>query len=349
MIGVIQMLRALQSVLSLLFFNLISIALILSVVLYRTDFTFAQADESVSDSSVALPRDSDQADDDVDDDDLGDGDGEDDELAVHTYTVKPGDTLRRIAANLGIPYPVLRDQTDTPSLIYVGQVFYYSIKTVDAEAAAPSDAGSANPPAPVTLPSPEGETGLPKWEFTVRQGDTLSHIAIWLGVPIEELAQQVDDPRRIVPGQKFLYHRENRIDTPPLVTDNDGTDSDGIDTTGLSTDNDGTDSDGWDTENNQPYTDNDGIDTEYVQPQNNQQQVLQQQVPYTDNDGTDSDGIATSQLTDNDGTDSDGIATSQLTDNDGTDSDGIITTVPSPDTPPSSPDTPPDSDSGIST
>ena len=327
------MLRALQSVLSLLFFNLISIALILSVVLYRTDFTFAQADESASDSPVALPRESEQADDDDgDDDEFDDGDGDDDEQAVLTYTVKPGDTLRRIAARLGIPYPVLRDQTDTPSLIFAGQQFFYTVNQRDApETTVPSAA------LPINIDETTGEGQI--WEFTVRQGDTLSHIAIWLGVPIEELAQQVDDPRRIVPGQKFLYHRENRIDTPPLVTDNDGTDSDGIDTTGLFTDNDGTDSDGIDTTG--LFTDNDGTDSDGWDTENNQ--------PYTDNDGTDSDGIATSQLTDNDGTDSDGIATSQLTDNDGTDSDGIITTVPSPDTPPSSPATPLDSDSGIST
>ena len=78
------------------------------------------------------------------------------------------------------------------------------------------------------------------------------------------------------------------------LTDNDGTDSDGIDTP-TPTDNDGTDSDGFDTP-----------------------------TP-TDNDGTDSDGIDTPTPTDNDGTDSDGIDTLKPTDNDGTDSDGVNT------------------------
>ncbi len=104
-------------------------------------------------------------------------------------------------------------------------------------------------------------SGAQTFTFTVRPGDTLSHIALYLGVPLETLAAQTDNPSLIFPGQKFTYVSDHRIDTPPLFTDNDGTDSDGYDTTGnYYTDNDGTDSDGYDTTGN--YTDNDGTDSD---------------------------------------------------------------------------------------
>lgn len=312
----------LRSLSIVLLFNLISLSLIFSVLLYKIDFVAAQGNGATDDDPVLLPRESEQTDDedgDGGDDDMGDGDGDD----LMIYTVQRGDTLRRIAAKLGVSYRVLAAQTDTPSLIFAGQKFVYSPADQSGASSAVAVAKIENSIVATSASSGAGQT----WEFTVRQGDTLSHIALWLGVSLDELAEQVDNPRRIFPGQRIAYVREERIDTPPLVTDNDGTDSDGIDTTGQ-------------------FTDNDGIDTDYLQPQVNQQQQIQQQqqVPYTDNDGTDSDGIdttgqftdndgtdsdgidTTGQLTDNDGTDSDGVATSQLTDNDGTDSDGIDTT-----------------------
>ncbi|MDE2820701.1 MAG: LysM domain-containing protein [Chloroflexota bacterium] len=316
----------LRSISIVLFFNLISLSLIFSVVLYKIDFVAAQGSSVAEDDPVLLPRKSEQA----DDDDGGDDDmGDDDEDDVMVYTVQRGDTLRRIAAGLGIPYQVLAAQTDTPSLIYAGQRFFYTSAHLNGES-------SVVPVAPresaVVSRSESGNT----WEFTVRQGDTLSHIALWLGVSVDELAQQVDDPRRIVPGQKFTYVRDERIDTPPLVTDNDGADSDGYDTDNAGvggatqvhqqqvqqrqndpyTDNDGTDSDGIDTTGN--FTDNDGTDSDGYDTTGN----------FTDNDGTDSDGYdTTGNFTDNDGTDSDGIdTTGNFTDNDGTDSDGIDTT-----------------------
>ncbi len=148
-------------------------------------------------------------------------------------------------------------------------------------------------------------SGAQTFTFTVRPGDTLSHIALYLGVPLETLAAQTDNPSLIFPGQKFTYVSDHRIDTPPLFTDNDGTDSDGYDTTGNYTDNDGTDSDGYDTTGNY-YTDNDGTDSDGYDTTGN----------YTDNDGTDSDGYdTTGNYTDNDGTDSDGYDTPVPTDN----------------------------------
>ena len=306
-----------------LLFNLISLSLIFSVALYRTDIVFAQ--DNANDAAI-VPRDSTTDDDDDADDDDGDGDGDDDDDAqIIVYVVKPGDTLLKIARQLDIPYQVLAAQTNTPSRIFSGQVFTYSASDVNgsaetvASSAVSASIGSA------------GANGLQTYEFTVRQGDTLSHIAIWLGTTVEDLVEQVGDPRSLQVGQKLLYQKERQVDTPPLVTDNDGTDSDGYDTTGNLTDNDGTDSDGIDTQivgtgnaaqanaqqanqqQNQPHTDNDGYDTTGN---------------LTDNDGTDSDGYdTTGNLTDNDGTDSDGYdTTGNLTDNDGTDSDGYDTT-----------------------
>ena len=132
----------------------------------------------------------------------------------------------------------------------------------------------------------DDDDGLLTFVFTIRQGDTLSHIALYLGVPLESLAAQIENPSLIFPGQQFTYRSERRIDTPPLFTDNDGTDSDGYDTPPPTTDNDGTDSDGYDTP--VPTTDNDGTDSDgYDTPP-----------PTTDNDGTDSDGYDTPPPTD---------------------------------------------------
>lgn len=166
---------------ALVFYGL-SLVLILSIMLYRTDLAFAQGDGDSADAPVLTPRPTQIAD--------GDDDGDD------------GDGL--------------------------------------------------------DPPTDDDDDGLLTFTFTVRQGDTLSHIALYLGVSLESLAAQADNPSLIFPGQKFTYRSERRIDTPPLFTDNDGTDSDGYDTP-ASTDNDGTDSDGYDTP--PPTTDNDSADS----------------------------------------------------------------------------------------
>ncbi len=274
------------SFIQVLIFNLLSLSLIFSIVIIRADFVLAQTDTEDSDSPILTPRETQVEDGDDDDDDDGAGDDGDDDQAAFSYVVQPGDNLWRIAERLGVSYQALAAQTDSPRRIYAGQVFTYSSQDLQGE-----QRGSG-----FSVTTEAVSQSGSSYTFTVRPGDTLSHIALWLGIPLEELSEQVENPRYIQPGQQFTYVREQRIDTPPLLTDNDGTDSD-------------------------------GIDTDYLQRQDNQaQQNQQQQDLNTDNDGTDSDGIATSQLTDNDGTDSDGIATSQLTDNDGTDSDGIDTT-----------------------
>ncbi len=300
------------TIFKVLIFNLLSLSLVFGIVVNRTDIVIAQANTEDSDSPVLTPRET-QVEAEADEDD-DDGDG-DDGPVVLSYVVQPGDNLWGIARQLGVPYQALAAQTDNPRRIYAGQVFTYSSQDLQVASFESSSGESAI----VSVSLGDGDT----YTFTVRPGDTLSHIALWLGVPLETLAEQVENPSQIRAGQKISYVSDQRIDTPPLLTDNDGTDSDGIDTTGQ-------------------FTDNDGIDTDYLQPQDNQQQQVQQeqQVPYTDNDGvdttgqftdndgTDSDGVdTTGQFTDNDGTDSDGIdTTGNLTDNDGTDSDGIDTT-----------------------
>jgi len=152
-------------------FNVVALSLIISVVLYRTDYISAQ-DNTEENPPVLVPRSTQIAE---GDDDDGDDDGADDP-------------------------PTDNDGYDTPVL---------------------TDDNSAG--------------GAQTFTFTVRPGDTLSHIALYLGVPLETLAAQTDNPSLIFP------------DTTGNYTDNDGTDSDGYDTTGNYTDNDGTDSDGYDT------------------------------------------------------------------------------------------------------
>ena len=279
------------SYLTFLFFNAITLSLIFATILYRTDIIVAQSNTEDSDSAAVLPRETQI--DDGEDDDEGNADG-DDGPEILTYVVKPGDTLFRIARMLGVSYQSLATQADNPSLIHAGQKFTYSPENSGGASAAPANNNEVN-----TAPH-EDESGLNTYTFTVRPGDTLSHIAAYLGVSLAELAEQTENPARIHPGQKFTYISDQRIDTPPLFTDNDGTDSDGIDTTGQFTDNDGTDSDGIDTTGQ-----------------------------WTDNDGTDSDGIdTTGQWTDNDGTDSDDIDTQAPTpqsppDSDDTDDSGL--------------------------
>ena len=330
--------------------NLLSLSLIFGIVAYRTDFISAQETAEDENAAVALPQETPIAKDEDEDDDADDpptdNDGvdtppadadeaSDSEAAV--YTVKPGDTLLRIARRLGVPFASLAAQTDNPSLIHAGQQFTYDAGDSGQGASGQANASSAAPPVAARGVQADGGE-LQTFVFTVRKGDTLSHIAAYLGVPLEALAAQADNPRVIKPGQQFSYQSQDRIDTPPLWTDNDGTDSDGVDTTGQGYYNAGnqqgySDNDGYDTTGN--LTDNDGTDSDGYDTTGN----------LTDNDGTDSDGVdTTGNLTDNDGTDSDGYdTTGNLTDNDGTDSDGYDTTGNLSDN--DSPDTPDSADS----
>ena len=258
-------------------FNLISITLISSVVLYRADVIAAQSGSTKEDDVALVPRSVEVAEtEDEDDDDSGDADpptdndgydtpmAEDDDAIV--YTIRAGDTLWKLAARLGIPYAVLRAQDDTPSLINPGQKFFYRLSDrVDSSIPPTDDDGTDSDgydtPPPTT--DFDGISTPPPTSFDGTDSDGIDTQNVGAR-SVAQLNQQQNDPH----------------------TDNDGTDSDGFDTTGNWTDNDGTDSDGIAT------------------------------TPLTSNDGTDSDGFdTTGNLTDNDGTDSDGVATTPLSTN----------------------------------
>ena len=273
-------------------FNLISLALISSVVLYRADVIAAQSGSTKADDVALTPRNAEVSEtENEDDEDNGDADpptaedgtdndgndrppGEDDEVIV--YTIKPGDTLWRLAVRLGVPYAVLRAQDDTPSLIHPGQKFVYRLSDrIDSSIPPTDDDGTDSDGYDTPLPTTDFDgisTPLPTdFDGTDSDGVDAQHVeARGASQPDQQQSRPQNDPH----------------------TDNDGTDSDGIDTTGQMTDNDGTDSDGYDTTGN-----------------------------WTDNDGTDSDGYdTTGNLTDNDDTDSDGYdTTGNQSDNDDTD------------------------------
>ncbi len=217
--------------------KLVSLTLIVILLFYRTDFLNAQIG-ATEDDSVLTPRNTEIEDDaDDEDDDQGAGDdpptdndgydtppGEADEL-VYTYTIRPGDTLWRLAARLGIPYAVLKAQTDNPSMIHPGQQFSYrDADRIDSSIPPTDDDGTD---------SDGYDTPPPSTDFD----------GISTPPPTDNDGADSDG-----------------IDTTGNLTDNDGADSDGIDTTGNLTDNDGADSDGIDTTGN--LTDNDGTDND---------------------------------------------------------------------------------------
>ena len=214
------MTKRLVSVSLAILFNLVTILLFSSVVLFRAEVIKAQSGYSKVDDVALVPRTVEVADiDEDDDDDSGDADpptdndgfdtppGEVDQVVV--YTIRPGDTLMKIAARLGIPYAVLKAQDDSPSMIHPGQKFVYRPSDrVDSSIPLTDDDGTD---------SDGYDTPLPSTDFD----------GISTPPPTDNDGTDTDG-----------------YDTTGSWTDNDGTDSDGFDTTGNWTDNDGTDSDG---------------------------------------------------------------------------------------------------------
>ena len=275
--------------LTAILFNLISIALISSVVLYRADVIAAQSGSSKVDDVALVPRSVEVAEtEDEDDDDNGDADpptdndgydtppGEEDNVIV--YTIRPGDTLWKLAARLGVPYAVLKSQDDTPSVIHPGQQFFYRLSDrIDSSIPPTDDDGTDSDgydtPPPTTdfdgisTPPPTDNDGTDSdgydttGAYTDNDGYDTSH---------DNSGQQ---------QQQQANQQQN-----DLYTDNDGTDSDGFDTTGNWTDNDGTDSDGFDTTGN--WTDNDGTDSDGIDTQ-----APSPQTP-PDSDDTDDSGVS---------------------------------------------------------
>ncbi len=265
--------------------HLLALLLAIALVVYRAEITYAHGVDGAAELAVADPRDMQVENDDLDDDDEDDPQMDDDDTeGSQTYTVQPGDNLWNIAQKLGVPFGTLKAQKSNPSLIQPGDQI--TIVNEEPDDTPPTSTGG-------TTDDNGGQDAGQTFEFIVRPGDTLSQIAEYLGVSYESLAAQTDDPSSIYPGQVFTYVSENRIDTPPLFTDQDGTDSDGYYTPAPGpTDYDGTDSDGYDTPalpdlefgffTPPPPTDNDGYhtppDLEYGYPT---------PPPPTDNDGYD--------------------------------------------------------------
>ena len=223
------------SLLTAVLFNLVSISLIAAILFYRSDFISAQGNTEDTDTAAVLPRSTQVASDDEEDDDDGDADpptdndgydtppGETDNVIV--YTIRPGDTLLRIAARLGVPLAVLKSQDDTPSMIHPGQVFTYRPSDrIDSSIPLTDDDGTD---------SDGYDTPPPSTDFD----------GISTPPPTDNDGMDSDG-----------------YDTTGNWTDNDGTDSDGYDTTGNWTDNDGTDSDGYDTTGNEDTDDSDDSD-----------------------------------------------------------------------------------------
>ena len=204
---------------SAVLFNLLALSLAIALVVYRTEITYAHGNDGAIEFAVVNPRDLQVEDDGIDDDDEDDPPmDEDDTEGSQSYTVQPGDNLWKIAIKTGVPFSTLKSLVSDPSLIQPGD----QITIVNED---DDDTGSP------------GE--LQTFEYTVRPGDTLSQIAEYLGVSLESLAAQTDDPSSIYPGQVFTYVSAFRLDTPPPFNDTDGlygtfyedgTDHDGYDT-----------------------------------------------------------------------------------------------------------------------
>ena len=243
--------KRLMSFAAAILFNLICISLISSVVLFRADVITAQSDAANDDDVALVPRSVEVAEgEDEEDDDNGDADPPTDNDGVDTppgeedvivYTIRPGDTLWKLAARLGVPYAVLRAQDDTPSVIHPGQKFTYRPSDrIDSSIPLTDDDGTD---------SDGFDTPPPSTDFdgiSTPPTDNDGNDSDGIDTPHEVSAQQ--------------QQQANQQQNDPH-TDNDGTDSDGFDTTGNLTDNDGTDSDGIATSQ---LTDNDGTDSDGV-------------------------------------------------------------------------------------
>ena len=98
-----------------------------------------------------------------------------------SYTVKSGDTLSHIALDTGMTVANLKQLNNLKSdTIYIGQTL-----KVETEASKPAPA-----PAPAPTPAPKPvETPTTAGSYTVKAGDTLSHIALDSGMTVANLKQ----------------------------------------------------------------------------------------------------------------------------------------------------------------
>lgn len=106
------------------------------------------------------------------------------------YTVQRGDTLSEIASRYNTTYLEIArlNNISNPNLIYPGQIL-----TISSNYAVPGDE--------------EGCTG--SIYYTVKQGDTLSEIAVKYGVTVNHIVEQnnIRNPNLIYPGERLRIKR----------------------------------------------------------------------------------------------------------------------------------------------
>jgi LysM repeat protein len=132
-----------------------------------------------------------------------------------TYTVKPGDSLYKIALDYNTTVHQLKAWNSLSSdLIFPGQTLFVSSNGSSTEVPAPS-APSA-PKEPSSGESKEKNNTL----HTVEIGDTLSYLAIKYGVTVKELKEWNKVSNIIYLGQKLIVGKENDEKPASNPTDN---------------------------------------------------------------------------------------------------------------------------------
>lgn len=114
---------------------------------------------------------------------------------VSTYTVKSGDCLSKIGANLGVNWKDIANLNGivSPYTIYVGQKLIIP--------------GSTTNPTPAPQPSNNGTT------YIVKAGDTLSGIAAKFGTTYQKIAADngIANPNIIHPGQVLKINGSSKV------------------------------------------------------------------------------------------------------------------------------------------
>ncbi len=111
------------------------------------------------------------------------------------YEVRPGDTLWDISQERGITLNELiaaNPQIENPDMIFPGQIINL-----------PRAGGNTGGPFPPD-PGEDDPGNIPRWDYTVRPGDTLWEISRQTGTTVAELVRlnpQIENPNLIYPGQ----------------------------------------------------------------------------------------------------------------------------------------------------
>lgn len=127
-----------------------------------------------------------------------------------TVTVRSGETLSGIAARLKVSMATLvkANRLGNPDLLYPGQVLKVSRAASTPDRDARPSKSSTKDSAKSSADSTSGgsSSGSSNATYTVRSGDTLSHIAVRHGIPLSELvrANSSINPGRLAVGQRIL-------------------------------------------------------------------------------------------------------------------------------------------------